>query len=373
MTPEVVTLINDATDAGNSNTWRARRMRGMTLGWALDEFTIKDKTEKRMYVCWHDADGNKVSVDKNKIPAIHIQAPVGPVKAAYVTPADVLRYDTGDPTRVVQKLVFDTENEMYDDWTQFASEMETLLNEDRATFYIDHIESHSLLDAGVRKVFAKKGREAAIEKLLDAINNSNDNSQHACAWSKAKSKVFKVRHDGDGMMVSPAAAKILDGGDGQFDPSNKIRDYLEAGDADSGKPYDLNLLRITEPDGKTVIPPHELGSLYGDGMLAMHTLTIYGINKRPDGQHSVMAFNTNVHVCTNGLPREAAPGVDVNAIVMAHAAPKRDMPDVAAIMRDAKRVKAEPRAGRCDGVIKPGVEVVVRGPAVLPEHDEMDV
>lgn len=350
MTPDFVTVLNDAADAGNANKWRARRLRGQTLGWALDEFTIKDKTEKRMYVCWYDEAGNKVGVDYNKIPVVNIEAPVAPVRAVYVAMPDVLRFDTGDPTRVVQKFVFDTENKMYDDWSQFTSEMEKLLNEDRATFYIDHIESHSLLDANIRKVFAKKGREAAIEKLLDAIGDSNNNSQHACAWSKAKSKLFKVRHDGDGMMVSPASAKILDSGDEPFDPSNKVRDYLEAGDPDSGKPYDLNLLRITEPDGKTVIPPDALGSLYGDGMLAMHTLTIYGINKRPDGQHSVMAFNTNVHVCTNGLPREATVGVDVNAILMAHASGGGDAeetdtkrsaaPDVGAIMRDAKRVKA---------------------------------
>lgn len=342
MTPEIARLINDATDSANPNTYRARRARGEYLGWELGTFLIgKDKKpDVRGYVCWHEADGTLIGVREKGIPVLQLQVPVAPVKAVYVTMKDVFHYDSGDPKTVVQKFVFDIDDHRFDDWNAFKADLDDVLNVQRAAFLIDNIAEPSLLDAKVREIFKKKGKEAAIEKILESINDDTHHAHHYCHWSKAKSKLFKVRDEIDGMRISPAVQTILDHVDNAgvaFDSSGKVKDYLLAGDTQSLRPFDLNLLRIVHSDGVSVVKPGELGRLHADGMFAMHTLTLFGIGRRPDGQHYVMVQNSGVQLCTNGLPKEAAVGIDVASIMAAK--PAETKVDIEAIMRDVKRQK----------------------------------
>lgn len=361
MSPEMVTLISEGVATSNPDSWLARRNRGEWLGWELGTFKIgpkkKIKEEERSYVCWHDKDGNQLDVKFTGMPSVDIISPVGPVKRAYVTMADVLRYEKPSQGQVIQNIEFDIEDERFPIWNRFKKEMDELVSEERMVFHVDHIDYQ--LDENTRDVFARKGRKHSIERLLDVLSNKHDRSHHHCQWNRAKKKIFKKSEDASAMLVTPKSEEVLsrlDHNETEFDESGKIRAYLEAGTDKQGKykggdPLELDLLPIFLPDGVTRVEPHELTKLHSDSMFAFFTLTIFGIFLRDDGQHNVMCKNSETCLCTNGIPyvpaKKPVPKFDVSAFMTSstslkrkHSEPK-SVVNIDAIRRDAQSHMAD--------------------------------
>lgn len=348
MTPEDATKITAMMARENKATWVARTAAGQHLEWAIDTFAIKQagsnkKTkETRMHVCWHDKDGNKLDFGDG-FPSVTIMGPVAPVSQIFVTMEAATKYDEGSASKVIQKVVLDTDDRRCADWAAYVDDMDNLFNTKRIEFMVDHITEHEYLSDSHRKFFKKHGREKTIEKLLEDLVDSEAIGHRLCAWSKAKCKVFRPRRTECEGMISPYDRRTLDsaGPDGEksFDASGKIEAYLAKGDTVDGqkKAYELKLLPITKRNGDAVAP-HELKYLQPKGMYASLTLVCNGVHVRTDGgamQHSVTLSNTHVQLCNNGLPGDNTPGMSIDAMMDEADTEEKPGIDVAAIMRDA--------------------------------------
>lgn len=312
MTRGIIDTFNDRLDA-NGNSWRARKKRGEYLAWRNDTFTIRGKKEARAFIAWHSSDGAPLNVNLKRLPACTVISPAGPFKNAYLTPTDALRYaETAD--RANQKFHFDVETadpELYADWIDFHTEMRNLLSVKRAEFLANTIDQHEYLTAADRKVHKKNGAAALTERLLEAISDEHNRSQHECRFWSMKHALLQRRYsDGPMKKICDADADLL--ANESFDPSNKIESFLASAD----DYWSINLLKIALARPGASVGPHEYGRIVGGGT-ASAELTFFGLHMRTDGQHSVMGSCSGVALLTNGEPRaQSMAGVNMLDVLL---------------------------------------------------------
>ena len=318
MTPGIVATFNERLDA-SGQSYRARRARGEYLAWRNDTFTIRGVKSSRAYIAWHGKDGSPIGVNLNRLPACTVVSPAGPFKNAYLTATDALRYaESAD--RANQKFHFEVnevDRGLYPDWVVFCDEMADLLTTKRAEFLASTIDAHEYLTKADRNVHKKSGAAALAERLVEAINDEHNRSQHECRfWSMKHTLMQRRYNDGPMKKICDADAELLE--DGTFDPTGKVKAFLEGAD----EYWSLNPLRISLARPGAVVEPHEYGRIVGGGAASME-LTFFGLHMRTDGQHSVMGSCSSVALLTNGEARSAAmPGVDMlDVLLMADAAP----------------------------------------------------
>lgn len=318
--------------------WK-RYAEGERLGWVFGPVTIGGRSEKRMFVCYHDKDGNALDVP-TRFPALEIVLPAAPIKGAYLSMADALRYNDGNVGAATQKVVFDHEatDPRFERWIEAVRHIDDVLNAGRCKFLATHAEEvgGTYLSASDLKYFKKHGSEKLETRLKEALEDSNNRSQHQCRFWCPKSNLFVARkNDGPVLKVSPADEKIL--AMPGFDDSGKIRNHLETSDS----PLSLRLLKIVLPGtsaaGNTVLP-NELDKI-NSGAIASMKLTVYSLYKRPtDDQHSVSCANTGVMLLTNGPARGGGVAeVDMMAELRATKAPRSD--DMMEELRATKKAK----------------------------------
>lgn len=312
MNAAIVSTFNDRLDS-DGNSWRARRARGEYLAWRNDTFVIRGKKELRAYITWHAADGTNLIGSLKRLPACTVIAPAAPFKGAFLTATDALRYaESAD--RAQQKFLFDAETPdpaLYGDWLTFCTEMRELLGPGRASHLANTLDEHEYLTAADRKEHKKKGPDALVARLVEAIEDEHNRSQHECRFWSMKHSLLQRRY-GDGPMnkVCEADRELL--ADGTFDPSGKLQAFLESAD----DYYSINPLRIALAKPGETVQPAELGLMMGGGT-ASAELTFFGLNMRSDGQHSVMGACTGVALLTNGEARQqAVAGVDMLDMLM---------------------------------------------------------
>jgi hypothetical protein len=322
-------------------TFADRYAAGERLGWVFDTVTIGGRSEKRMFVCYHDKDGNPIDVP-TRFPALEIVLPAAPVKGAYLSMADALRYNDGNVGAATQKFVFDheTTDGRFESWCEAARHLDDVLNGGRCKFLATNAEAvaGTYLSAADLKYLKKHGPEKLENRLKEALEDPNNRSQHQCRFWCPKSNLFVARkNDGPVLKVSPADQKVLD--TPGFDDSGKIRNHLESADS----PLSLRLLKIVLPGstaaGNTVLP-NELDKV-NTGAIASMKLTVYSLYKRPtDDQHSVSCANTGVLLLTNGPARGGGVAeVDMMAELRATKAPRdTDMMDELRATKKAKTV-----------------------------------
>lgn len=317
MTPSIVATFNERLDA-NGQSYRARRARGEYLDWRNDVFTIRGKKESRAYIAWHSPDGAPIGVNLKRLPACTVISPAGPFKNAYLTAQDALRYaESAD--RANQKFHFEVEGvseEMYPDWVQFCQEMSTLLTHRRAEFLATTLDEHEYLTKADRNVHKKNGPEALTERLVEAINDEHNRSQHECRFWSMKHPLLQRRYsDGPMKKICDADAELLEK---NFDATGKLEGFMSAAD----DYWSIKPLRITLARPGAVVEPHEYGRIVGGGAASME-LTFFGLHMRTDGQHSVMGACSGIALLTNGEARAATmTGVNMlDVLLMSDAGP----------------------------------------------------
>lgn len=314
VTREIIDVFNDRMDNA-APTWRARKKRGEYLAWRNGVFTIRGKKETRTFVAWHDKDGNPIDVSYNKLPACTVVAPAGPIKSAFLTGSDALRY-AEDVARAEQKIVLDhetTDSALYADFIAFVEDLRKLLVDSRATHLATTLDSHEHLSAGERKMHKKSGPDALAEKIKEGIEDSFNRSHHECRFWSPKHKLLRQRYsDGPMQKVCEADKELLP----SMDVGGKIETFLENSDAF----YSLNPLRINLARPGETVAPDEYNLIRPGGVASME-ICIYGMHMRVDGQHSVMTSLNSVALLTNGpQTRQEMTGVDM--FDMLHAAKK---------------------------------------------------
>lgn len=295
-------------------TWRDRKKKGQYLAWRNGVFTLRGKKETRTFVAWHDKDGNPLDVSYNKLPSCTIVAPAGPIKSAFLTGADALRY-AEDVSRAEQKVIFDHEGadaETYADFVAFVADMRDLLVDKRAQHLASTTDSHECLSAAERKLL-KKGVDALATKIKDGIEDGFNRSHHECRFWSPKHKLLRQRYsDGPMEKVCEADKEMLP----SLDVGDKIRTFLENSDSF----YSLNPLRINLAKPGETVQPDEYGLIRPGGTASME-LCIYGMHMRSDGQHSVMVSLNSVSLLSNG-PQTQHVMTGVDMFDMLHTAKK---------------------------------------------------
>lgn len=320
---DTVNIFNDKLDAGDPTSWRAHRRQGHALAWVFAEVIVGGRAEKRMFPCWHDADGAPIA-QPTRFPALDVQAPAGPIKDFWVTMSSVLRFIEGDMGRAAQKVVFDHESTdpRFADWAAFCADMHRLLNVDRCTFLAKHADdvAGSYLSKQEHKYIKKHGDTKGAEWLLEHLEDPNNRSQHLCRYWSPKATILQKRKiDGAMLKVCPADELILTP---EFDPSGAIRGHIE----DSKDHLSLKLLPITLPDGASKVLPAELERLRPNGAIGSLRLTLFSLYKRPqDDQHSMSCAATGITLLTNGQPKtNDGPAIDMMASLRASKRPRVD-------------------------------------------------
>lgn len=287
--------------------------RGESLQWVCRKTTIGGKAEPRFFPWWHGTDGQPLGLPTKGLPTLVIRTPPAPVKGMYVTMTDVLRYPEGALT---QRVVLDNETSdpRFADWMRCYTYLNKVLNEDRCAAMVNLLEEHDMFSDADRKKAAKAPAKFK-ERLIDALQDPNNRSQHQTRPNVGKNKIIKERYDdgADALKVSLADEQIL--AVPNFDTTGLIRARLESAD----RPSSLNLLKITLPIGtndadfqlygapqvepyvtaSNAVQSNELSLLNSGGVASME-LTIYGVHYRSDGQVSVMTKTTGVSLMTNG-------------------------------------------------------------------------
>lgn len=293
-----------------ATSWANRKAEGQYLDWACGTFTIGKKAtpSEKVYVAWHDKDGNQLNVDRKRMPAVEIECPPAPIKSIYITPESILKY-ADDIGRANQKIEFDREcvSDLYPEWQECVKDLDELFVDKLVRFLVKNADSHSLLNDSDRDVIRDEGEEEAIKVLTRIMRNSHDHSHHQLRWWVPKRNIFRVNYsDGPVKKICPHDEWIKDREEWQ-----RMADHLLS----VTEPHRLNLIRVLLPDGTTAVKPDEYNLLHHENAVGALTLTVYGVHRRPDGQHSTMAANTCVQLITNGVPSTGgATGVDVMAI-----------------------------------------------------------
>jgi hypothetical protein len=297
-----------------TDSWVHRVDSGWKLVWRAGGFSQKKGAPiiRRVYLTWLTPDGADINAGKRGLPAAEIVAPTGAVKAFYINPDDMFRFNE-DVERAVQKIEFhapaDTDTATCLNWQRFADAMDVLFVDDLVAFLVHNVDDHDLLNDGDRALIADEGAEVAIKSLKRMMLDGMNRSYHRYSWAGPKHKIMRQRYvktgNTDLVKVAPKDADLL-----QTPEYGRVLDYINK----STSFWMLNLLPIYLPDG-TPVQPDQYNRLNSNGALASMTITIYGVNRRPDGQHSIMGSNTGTHLVTNGSSAQAI-GTSLNIMAM---------------------------------------------------------
>lgn len=310
--PDVIKQIDSQPES-----WAYRVDAGWKLVWKSGFFSPKKGAPaiRRVYVTWIKPDGSDINAGHKTLPVTDIVSPTGPIKkgAFYVkVPDDVFRFNE-DVERAVQKIEFDVgpdaDKSNCPNWDRFATAMDKLFVDDLADYLVHNVDDHDLLNDGDRALVADEGPEAAAKALKRMMLDGMNRSYHRYGWAAPKHKILRQRYPRAGgaelVKVAPKDADLL-----ARPEYSRILDHINK----SAAFWTINLLPIFLPDG-TEVGPDEYDRLNGNGALATMTLTIFGVNRRPDGQHSIMGSNSGTHLVTNGSSAQST-GPTLNIMAM---------------------------------------------------------
>lgn len=323
--PELIDAIES-----QPGSYVARRADGWRLGWHI--VTIggnkgQPKTQ-RVNVVWFDQE-NQPQTSTGI--ATDIITPVVRIGGLYIrVPEDVFKFET-NAERVHQSVVIDTKNtEQCPNAKAFFDDMDQLFTVDLANFLVDRAEDHDLLNESDRVQLEEDGPEAMKKALLRYIRDPMNKSFHMFHYEKPKRKILSVRRfdpkAGKPVKILPKDAEILN-----TEPFERIKQFIDS----SASYWSLSLVKILLPDGKTVVRPDQYSRLERNNAFATMTISLFGINRRDDGQHSVMACNSGVRLITNGARGESSgPTIDLMAM-------RRKRPQPAAAPAEPKRAHVD--------------------------------
>lgn len=269
----------------------------------------QNKTEQRMVPVWHDEKGAPQNVPTN-FPVLDFWSPAVHIKRFFVTPESAVNKGAKDNS--TQRVIIDADGlEAYPYEKEFLEDMDRLLNRDRITFLVEHINEHGFLTDNLRKYHKKNGNEKTIEKLMDALTDSNNSSQFEFFADKPKHKIFKRQYQGPKnhtpLHVTPADEEMLEQ---MGDESAEIRQFLEAR-PDTDK-MALNLLDICLPCATdNHVKVSELNKL-NSGAVASVKYRLHSLWYGRDGMHTITGGFVGMQILTNGPSRESsAPVIDL--------------------------------------------------------------
>jgi hypothetical protein len=183
--------------------------------------------------------------------------------------------------------------------------MQKFFRDLRCEALVKHVAEHDYFDDDFRSL-AESNPKGAIERLLMAHDDANNNSQNPCRFWNANRVMFRERReDGNMMRISPRDEEILKipGFDpihesGPFEGKPVIRNFLET----SSKFWELNLMKISLPSKGCVVEPSEYDRLNSGGIATVE-ISVYGMYERIDGkkrQIGVSVANTGASILNNG-------------------------------------------------------------------------
>lgn len=306
-------LLEAFNEASPPTSWFNRKKDGQYLGWAVGKFTggKGGAVSEKVFALWMKG-GKPVSpIDFKRSPACHIEFPPAPVKAFYVDAAAMLKFND-DVGRASQKAELQREGfdkELYQEYAALAEDLDHFFTQGLAEFLVNNTD-HSFLNQAERDIIQNEGKSEAIKAIVRVIRNAMDHSYHQFRWYVPKRNALKQNYgEGPVKKICPHDEAIV-----SREEWNPFHEHMLA----APDPLMLNLMRIQLPDGKTMCGPADYHRLYAEGASAAMTLTIYGLHRRPDGQHSVSGANTGLQLITNGVPSTGnSAGVDMFAIRMA--------------------------------------------------------
>lgn len=279
--------------------------------------------------------------------------PPGPLKAAYLSVAEITAYEDSKLDSAHQKVVFETDEEMYDTemFARYKKAMDHLtkfFNEDRLRFLADNIDKHDMLSEAEREI-GQESIDALYKQLLLANNTRGNNTHHKCNVAAAKRKIFRDGERRQGKFVpgicepDKKTLELLE------DANGDVQSYLEREDGAKR----LNLYNIILPDA-TPLLPSEYSCFKPRGAIASLEVTCYGVYCRMEGgepqQHTVMLGATRLHVLSNGRDGQSASTTfDVDAVLneaSSRPEPVVDMDEEALVPNKPKRKAGQEKGSK---------------------------